>query len=52
MAPPKTCSTPCLPTWGGVENVCEILMMESKKSLKETQIRSLKLQTMVGLGGP
>lgn len=41
-----------LPTWGGVENVCEILMMESKKSLRETQIQSLKLQNVAGLGGP
>lgn len=41
-----------LPTWGAVENVCEILMMESKKSLRETQIQSLKLQNVAGLGEP
>lgn len=39
-----------LPTWGRVENVCEILMMESKKSLRETQIQSLKLQNVAGQG--
>lgn len=50
MAPPKTCSAPIWPPGAGVENVCEILMMESKKSSRETQIQSLKLQNVTVQG--
>lgn len=39
-----------LPPWGGGGNVCEILMVESKKPLRETQTQSLKLPNAAGQG--